>query len=111
MHEILDPLAACVQIKNDICHQLTGAVIGDVAAPLDLNHRDAMFSQKIGRNLQVFSATPASQRKDRRVFEQQQHVICNITASASSNQGMLQGQGFAVVDLFELYRQPHFLIC
>jgi hypothetical protein len=57
-----------VEVEQQIDHHLAGAVIGDLAAAIDLDQRDAVIAQ------QVFRLAGLAERIDRRVFADPQFV-------------------------------------
>src|SRR4051794_7537373 len=64
------------QIEDWIADELTGAVIGDIAAAARLEHVDAAGGQNISRGENVRAAAIAAyaERQHMRVLEQQQRI-------------------------------------
>ena len=78
----------------------------NIPAAIALEHLDAASGQHFGRSEHVGSLGVASERDDRRVLEQQQHVA-DLSRLAQIDQRPLQTQTFAVVKRPELDNGNH----
>ncbi len=67
-------IAQAAQIEDGVADELAGAVIGHVAAAVDLVERDAARGQQLIGGKNVGAAGVAAQREHGRVLQQQQHV-------------------------------------
>ena len=99
-------IAQAAQIEDGVADELAGAVIGDVAAAIDLVQGDAAAGQQLVGGENVGAAGVAAQREHGRVLEQQKHVA-DAALLAQSDQLFLQAQRFGVVHAAEIERLDH----
>ena len=95
------------QMDNRIDDQLTGTVIGDVPAPLDLHHLNTASSKEGFGNTQVFTAASPPEGEDCRVLGDQDRVVLP-SRQPCRNQLQLQFAHGLVVGKSEMAEpQPH----
>jgi hypothetical protein len=86
-----------MQIDNRVSHQLAGAVVGNVAAAVDIVDRDTTFQQLLRREEDVVAAAPAAEGEGVRMLEEQQNIRDSI-ATSRLGELPLQSPGFVVID-------------
>ena len=84
-------LAVVREVDDGIADELTGAVVGHISPTLDLEHLDPGAVRQ-----DVLRVTVATERDDRRMFEQQQHVVREPPRDAVLGEAALPLQRFAV---------------
>ena len=94
-------VAQAAQVEDGVADELAGAVIGDVAAAVDLVEGDAARGKQLIGGENVGAVGVAAQRKHRRMLEQQQHVA-DAVLLAQRDQLLLQAKGFSVGDAAEI---------
>ena len=63
------------QVEDGVADELAGAVIGDVAAAIDLVKRDAALGEQFVGGEDVGAVGVAAEGQDRRMLEQEQHIF------------------------------------
>ena len=89
------------QVEDGIAHDLSGAVIGDVAAAIGRVEGDAGARQNVVAGQQVFQMPVAPQRDDMRVL-QQEELIRDQPLLAIAREPLLEFQRAGVIDSPEL---------
>ena len=98
-HVPVDIAAVRTQIEDGITNQLTGTVVGDVAAAAGFEQRHAgVFEGGFGReHVRAIVPDLGPERDDRRVFEEEE-LIGNLAGLARLDQPLLQRQAVGVGD-------------
>ena len=99
-------ISQAAQIEDRVADKLAGAVIGDVAAAVDLVERDAARGQKLVRRQDICALGVAAQREHGRMLEQQKHVA-DAAFGAQRDQLLLQAQCLAVIHAPEIEVLDH----
>ncbi len=87
-------IAQAAQIEDGVADELAGAVIGDVAAAVDLVEGDAARGRATRRRREVGAVGVAAEGEHGRVLEQQQHVA-DAALRAQRDQFFLQAKASA----------------
>src|SRR5579871_745877 len=83
------------QIENGISDDLTGAMIGDVAAPIGGMKGNAGAAQDFFARQQIFGVPVAAERDDVRVLDDQE-LVGNELPLALLHQVLLYAEGFSI---------------
>jgi hypothetical protein len=97
MHQAAHLELAPAQVEQQVDHDLAGAVVGDLAAAVDLHHRDADVAQ------QVFRLARQALGEYRRMFAEPEFV--GRVGAARGGEFLHRGEGRRVVDAAEPRRR------
>ena len=94
-------VAEAAQVEDGVADELAGAVVGDVAAAVDLVERDAAAGEEFVGGEDVGAVGVAAEGEDGRVLEEQQDVV-DATLEAEIDELRLEAEGFVVGDAAEI---------
>jgi hypothetical protein len=99
-------VAQAAEIEDRVADQLAGAVVGHVAAAVDLVEGDAAAFEQLVRCQNVGTVGVTAQGEHGRVLQQQEHVADAILLAEIDELG-LETQGLGVVDAAEIEGVDH----
>ena len=99
-------VAQAAEIEDRVADQLAGAVVGHVAAAVDLVEGNAAALEQLVRRQNVGTVGVAAQGEHGRMLQQQEHVGDAILLAEIDELG-LQAQGLGVVDAAEIEVLDH----
>jgi hypothetical protein len=85
-----------LEIDDRIADELAGTMEGDIAAPLDLEQLDATLLEVFRACQHVGVLRRAPQGDDRRVLDEQEHIVLDATGDALSRDLALERQPVGV---------------
>jgi hypothetical protein len=94
------------QIEDGVADELSGAVVGDVAAAIDLVKGDAAAGKQFVRGENVGAASIATKREHRGMFEQEKDVS-NVAIETKSCNLSLQAKCFVIGNAAEIEILDH----
>ena len=103
----MEVAAVAVQVDDRVPDELPGAVVGDVAAPLDVEDLDAAPLERLARGQEVLRPARAAEGDDRRVLAEEERVG-HLASLAPAGEVALERQRLGVGDAAEVANdEPH----
>src|SRR4051812_42464732 len=93
------------QIDDRVADQLARAVEGDVTTSLDLEEIDPLLHQRVSGGEQVAGLRRATQRDDRWMLDEEQHILGDLSRDAGASNAALQIERFGIRDEPQAFNQ------
>jgi hypothetical protein len=84
--------ANTVQIEDRVANDLTGTVVGDIAAAVGLAELDSLLAQNMFRDKQILPAGVAAQGEYMRMLAENEDIV-DHTRFARNDETLLEGVG------------------